>query len=110
MRQLYWDELLPSDVGRIRDWLEDNAQSATVGDVFWVNLPRELLTPEQEAEKDSHPFCFAVELGRDDVRFEFLIRSRKVMRSPAAGYATGAQLRFTMEFADRLLQELDVQT
>ena len=110
MRQLYWDELMPSDVGRVRDWLTDNAVASGLDDVFWVILPDDLLTPEQVAEASSHPFCFAVELGRTDIRFEFLIRSRKVMRSPAAGYATQAQQRFIFRFADRLLEDLDVRT
>jgi hypothetical protein len=69
-----------------------------------------LLSPEQFSHVDCRPFRFAVELGDDFVRFEFLIRSRETMRCSCIGYATRVQRDFILAFADRLVEELPLRT
>ncbi|MBM4276081.1 MAG: hypothetical protein FJ134_16735 [Deltaproteobacteria bacterium] len=110
MRQYLLDEIRKGDLTRLRDYLNDHAIAAGLEGIWWVDLPEDLLSPEQFSHRDHHPFRFAVELGDDFVRFEFLIRSRETMRCSCIGYATRPQRDFILGFADRLVEELALKT
>jgi hypothetical protein len=51
-----------------------------------------------------------VELGRNLIKFEFLIRSRRTMRCTCVGFATRPQRDWIMDFADRLVADLELRT
>ena len=97
MRQYQLDEIARDDIPRVREYLHEHAQAARLADIWWVDLPEDLLSPEQFAHRDCRPFRFAVEVGDDFVRFEFLIRSRadhalrlhRLRHPPAAGLHPG---------------------
>jgi hypothetical protein len=110
MRQYLLDEISQSDYIRLRDYLTEHAQASGLQDVWWVDLPADLLSPEQFEHQDCQPFRFAVELGDDFVRVEFLIRSRNTMRCSCIGYATRQQRDFILAFTDRLVDDLILQT
>lgn len=110
MRQYILDEISPKDIPRIREYLGNHARSSGLADVWWVDFHEDLLSPQQFAHRDCAPFRFAVELGDDFVRFEFLIRSEKTLRCSCIDYATRQQRDFIMAFADRLVDDLDLRT
>jgi hypothetical protein len=110
MRHYQLDELSRSDVPRIRDYLHQHATASRLEDIWWVDLPEDLLSPEQFAHQDHRPFRFAVELGEDYLRFEFLIRSLQTMRCSCIGFATRQQRDFILAFADRLVADLALRT
>ena len=110
MRQYQLDEISRPDIPRIRDYLQEHALASSLEGIWWVDLPEDLLSPEQFAHPDCRPFRFAVELGDDFVRFEFLIRSAKTLRCSCIDYATRQQRDFIMAFADRLVDDLKLQT
>jgi len=110
MRQYQIDEISRPDIPRVREYLHQHALAAGLEDIWWVDLPEDLLNPEQFSHTDCRPFRFAVELGDDFVRFEFLIRSRETMRCVCIGYATRQQRDFILAFADRLVEELTLRT
>jgi hypothetical protein len=110
MRQYQLDEISKSDIPRVRDYLHEHAQASRLADIWWVDLPEDLLSPEQFAHQSCRPFRFAVELGENFVRFEFLIRSQQTMRCACLGYATRLQRDFILAFADRLVEELALRT
>lgn len=110
MRQYLLDEISRGDIPRIRDYLNEHALAAGLEDIWWVDLNEDLLSSEQFAHQACRPFRFAVELGQNFVRFEFLIRSRQTMRCACIGYATRQQRDFIMAFADRLVDDLAVRT
>ena len=110
MKQYLLDEILKNDIPRIREYLNDHALAARLEDIWWVDLPEDLLSPEQFAHQECRPFRFAVELGDGFVRFEFLIRSEKTMRCACISYATRQQRDFIMAFADRLVEALALRT
>jgi hypothetical protein len=110
MRQYLLDEINRSDYQRLRDYLTEHAQASGLQDVWWVDLPEDLLSPEQFAHQDHQPFRFAIELGDEYLRIEFLIRSRNTMRCSCIGYATRQQRDFILAFADRLVEELKLKT
>lgn len=110
MRQYLLDEIRRADIPRIREYLNEHAQAAGVEGVWWVDLPEDLLSPEQFSHQDCRPYRFAVELGDDFVRFEFLIRSLQTMRCACIDYATRMQRDFILAFADRLVEDLALRT
>ncbi len=110
MRQYMLDEIVRQDMPRVREYLHQHAIAARLEDIWWVDLPEDLLSPEQFAHQNCRPFRFAVEVGDDFVRFECLIRSDQKMRCSCIGYATRPQRDFILAFADRLVEELGLRT
>ncbi len=110
MRQYQLDEIRKKDIPRIREYLEKHAQASGLADIWWVDVGPDLLSPEQFEHENCRPYRFAIELGDDFVRFEFLIRSEKTMRCSCIDYATRQQREFILAFADRLVEELDLKT
>jgi hypothetical protein len=110
MRQYLLDEIAKTDIPRVREYLNEHAQASRLEDIWWVDLQEDLLSPEQFSHHNCQPFRFAVEVGHNFVRFEFLIRSRETMRCKCIGYATRQQRDFILAFADRLVEELALRT
>jgi hypothetical protein len=110
MRQYMLDEIARNDLPRVRDYMKEHGTASSLPDLWWVDLPEDLLSPEQFEHRDCRPFRFAVELGDNFVRFEFLIRSREKMRCACIGYATRQQRDFILGYADRLVEDLALRT
>ncbi len=110
MRQYVLDEIARADIPRIKAYLDKEAISSGLEGIWWVELGQEQLSESQKAHADCQPHCFAIELGRNAIKFEFLIRSRRTMRCSCLGYATREQRDWIMNFADALVAELEVKT
>ena len=110
MKQYVLDEITRSDLPRIREYLNKKATTSGLEGIWWVELGEEQLSESQRAHTDCQPHCIAVELGRNAVKFEFLIRSRRTMRCSCIGYATPRQRDWIMSFADELVAELELKT
>ncbi len=115
MRQYLLDEIARSDIPRVREYLNEHATASSLNDVWWVDLPEDLLSPVQFEHRECRPFRFAVEVGEpvagdSFLRFELLIRSREKMRCACIDYATRQQRDFILAFADRLVEELALRT
>ncbi len=115
MRQYLLDEIARTDLPRVRQYLKEHATASSLADIWWVDLPEDLLSPEQFEHQGCRPFRFAVEVGAPEVgdgfvRFEFLIRSRETMRCACIVYATRQQRDFILAYADRLVAELTLRT
>ena len=82
MKQYLLDEIAKPDLDRITAYLNDQARPAGLEGLWWVELPQDLLTSEQQAHPDCQPHRFAVELGR----------------------------AWIMDFADRLVEDLQLRT
>jgi len=115
MRQYLLDEIARKDIPRVREYLNECAIAASLPDIWWVDLPEDLLSPDQFEHRDCRPFRFAVEVGEPEVgdsfvRFEMLIRSQQTMRCACIGYATRQQRDFILAYADRMVEELALRT
>lgn len=110
MRQYLLDEIRKKDIPRIREYLETHATASGLADIWWVDLREDLLSPAQYDHHHCQPYRFAIELGDDYLRFEFLIRSEKTMRCACIDYATRQQRDFILAFADRLVEDLGLKT
>ena len=109
MKQYVIDQLRESDHVLIEKYLNDHGEATALNEIFWINLPHELYTSTQKEHQNCQPYYFAVNLSWTAVAFEFLIRSRQVMRCGCIGYATREQRDHIMNSADRMLQDLGIK-
>ena len=109
MKQYVIDQLRGPDYERIRDYLDANAEKTFMEDMYWVNLPPGLYSAVQKEHESCHPFYFAVNLSPTQVDFEFLIRSRQIIRCSCIAYATAKQRDYIMDYADEMIRRLDMK-
>lgn len=111
MRALLFDEIMPADMEKLRQRLDQALEASNLGGVYWLNLPPDLLSAEQLAHAEQcGPHRLAVVLEDGSFRLELLVRSAAGMRCTCICYASKAQREFALQFADRLLDELGIGT
>ena len=110
MRSYLLDEVSSSDIQKARGYLNERAERSSIEDLYWLTVPRDLLSEEQSRHTECQPYCVAIEVGDQFLRFEFLVRSRVNHRCRCASYPDEAQRDFVMAFADGLIQELQIRT
>jgi hypothetical protein len=110
MRQILIDELEKDDVARLLDWLAKHAEPAGLDGLFWITLTSDLLDADQCTARHEQPFCFAIEVGDSWAKLEFLIRSRQSLRSQNTRYASSLQQKYILDFANRLVEDLQLRT
>jgi hypothetical protein len=110
MRSYVIDEIRPSEMDKIKGFLKENTLSATLENLFWVNIPDDILNDIQFQHHDCRPHAFAVELGDNWVRFEFFIRSLNTMQCTCPGYGTRQQRDFIIHFAHTMIEQLQIKT
>ncbi|MBW2708722.1 MAG: hypothetical protein JRD04_05480 [Deltaproteobacteria bacterium] len=110
MKAYFLDEITSEDLEKITQFLKDNAARSTMEQVFWVQFPEDLLSPLQFRHTACQPHAFAVELGSDWIKLEFLVRSLQTMKCDCTAYCTDRQRDHIIDFADRMLEQLGVNT
>lgn len=109
MRAYLVDELTPADLRKIRDHLESTGCQAGMDDMYWLHLPEELLTAEQQEHlPECGPFVCSLETGPDWFKTEMLIRGRGKLRCSCIAYADAGQRDWIMGRIDDLLRRLDI--
>jgi len=88
MRQLVIDELSPMERDNIDSYLKRTLKPGPVIGLYWLPLPPDLLSPIQHEHRQCSPFHIGIEVERDQVRFEFLVRSTGKLHCPCTAYAT----------------------
>lgn len=106
MKQYVIDQLREDDYEKIRQYLDTNAEKTMLGELYWVDLPENLYAPVQREHKDCRPFYFAVNLTKRYVAFEWLIRSRQILRCACVAYATPDQRDYIIGYGDKMLKDL----
>lgn len=105
MRQYYIDEISFLERDNIESHLKRTLKKGTIDGVYWLEVPEDLLGPAQQGHDQCRPFYCSVVLEEKNLRFEFLVRSADNMHCSCIAWATPAQRRFILDFADRLLEE-----
>jgi len=109
LRAYLIDELNGEDMQRLLSLLEVKAQKASVTDMYWLELPAALLSPEQHAHaKQCGPFVSSLETGPNWLKAELLIRGRGKLRCSCIAYAEAEQRAWIMNQIDDMLQALDI--
>jgi len=110
MRTYLIDELSPSKIEKIREFLGEHAIRSSLDQIFWVRIPDDLLSEMQFQHSKCKPHVFAVELGQDWVKLELFVRTLKNMRCDCPGYCTGQQRNFILNFTDGMIEQLKIDT
>ncbi|MGQ9654182.1 MAG: hypothetical protein ACUVXD_08965 [Thermodesulfobacteriota bacterium] len=110
MRSYTIDEISERDMRKVREYLDDHAERSPIEDLYWLVLPEHILTGIHGEHLQCQPYCTAIELGHDFVRFELLLRSRVNHRCRCSRYAEAPQKEFVMAFADEMIKRLDIWT
>jgi len=105
MRFILIDELSPMERDNIESWLKRNLAAGPLPGLFWLEVPAHLLEEEQSSHPGHGPFRFALELSRDSLRLEFLIRNSAALHCSCTAYASARQRHFALETLDRMLTE-----
>ena len=109
MRQFLIDEIPRQQMEAVSLYLREKMQPSGMEKIFWLDVPKELLTPIQWEHRECGPHYLAVEVGQTFLKFEFLVRCRKRLRCDCVQYATPAQEAFVMNFVHALIQSLGLQ-
>jgi len=110
MRALVVDELRPPDMEKLISHLRAELTPSGLPDVFWLEVPPELLSPEQAAHGQCAPHRVAAVLELDSLKLELLVRSATSLRCACTGYATAAQRDWLLAWVDELIDKLELQT
>jgi hypothetical protein len=105
MRQYVIDQLSREERANIESYLKRTLKSGPVEGLYWIKVPRDLLSEEQLGHEDCGPFFFAVELETESVWFELLIRSQSNLHCSCIAYATPSQRDFVLRFVDQMLEK-----
>jgi hypothetical protein len=105
MRQLIIDELNNEEREKLIKFLKRTAEPGPIADIFWLPLPPDLWSEDQQSHVGCAPFSFAIEVNEAAVSFELLVRSQAALHCSCIRYATGAQRDFLLAYIDRLVNE-----
>ncbi|HAA04709.1 MAG TPA: hypothetical protein DCE18_15285 [Syntrophobacteraceae bacterium] len=109
MKQYVIDQLREADFYRLKEHLGQNLETGGMDGIYWVELPADVHSEVQRQHDSCQPYYFALHLDFWQINFELLIRSRKVLHCPCMGYADQRQRDFILQYADRLLEQLDIR-
>jgi hypothetical protein len=110
MRFYLIDEISKPHMEKIHAYLMKYAMRSGIEKLLWVKIPDDLLTDVQVQHKDCQPHVFAVELGTDWIKLELFARSLKGFRCRCSSYCSSSQRDFILNYADRLIEVLEIQT
>jgi hypothetical protein len=110
MRAYLIDEINPSHMEKINGFLEKHAIKSHLDQVFWVQIPDDILSDTQIKHVACQPHVFSVELGPNCVKLEFFIRSLKNMACTCPGYCTAKQMEYVIRFAHNMIERLGIRT
>jgi len=105
MRQILIDELSKEEQDNLESYLKRTLKCGPMEGMFWLTLPDDLLAAAQHGHEECGPFFFGIELGRNKLIAEFLVRSQSNLHCSCISYATPAQRQFLLQFLDGMLAE-----
>lgn len=109
MRQLLIDDLSRQERDNLEHYLKRSLGAGLIEGLFWLPLPDDLLGEAQRGHERCGPFHFGVELGKDQLSFELLIRSQTNLHCSCIAYASPAQRDFLFRFVDTMLAEEQIR-
>ncbi len=105
MRQFVIDELSPMELDNIDSYLKRTIKLGPMIGLYWIELPPDLLGEAQQGHEEHGPFHMGVEVTRNGVKFELLVRSLSNLHCTCIAHATPAQRQFVLDFIDHMVAE-----
>ena len=95
---------------KIRAFLLEHICASAIENLFWMEIPEELLSPIQIQHRDCRPHVFAVELGESWLKMELFSKSLRNMRCECQHYGSEKQIQHALRWIDDMLEELRIRT
>ena len=109
MRTYTIDQLEEADIAAINARLLDMELQAGLEGVYWLPVPREMLTPVQEEHVGScGPYCLALEVGPNAVHLELLVRGIGRIRCECLSFASQELRNHMIEYLEGMLNDLKI--
>lgn len=105
MRQFVIDELNAQERDSLDNYLKKSLKAGGMLGMFWLLLPEDLWAEAQQGHKECGPFYFGIDLDKDKLTAEFLVRSESNLHCSCIAYATKAQRDFLLSFVDTMLAD-----
>jgi hypothetical protein len=104
MRQFLIDDLSAEESANLDTYMKKALKQGAMEGLFWLYLPEDLLAEKQDGHEECGPFLFGIELTRNKLIAEFLVRNQSNLHCSCIGYATKAQRDFLLDFIDTMLE------
>jgi hypothetical protein len=109
VRSYLIDEINPNELQKLLSYLNSKGHKGTMESIYWLQLPQELLSPEQDEHSgECGPFICTLETGPSWLKAELLIRGRGKLRCSCIQYASPEQRRWLIAQIDDILQKLNI--
>lgn len=109
MRWYAIDDLSADETAKVRSALRDMRLGSGMDGLYWLPVPRELLSPLQaEHEESCGPHVMALEVEENFLRLEMLVRARARLRCHCVRYAEAALRERMIAWLEQLLADLDI--
>ncbi len=106
MRQFIIDELSAQERDNLDNYLKRTLKPAVgLAGMFWLQIPDNLLAEAQQGHEKCGPFFFGMDLAKDKLIIELLVRSETNLHCTCISYATKPQRGFLMDFIDNMVAE-----
>ena len=109
MRQFLIDELSREERDNLDNYLKRTLKSGLIAGMYWLTLPDDLLSEAQQGHEECGPFHFGIDLGKDKLIAELLVRSEANLHCSCICYATKEQRDFLFRFLDTMLAEEQIR-
>jgi hypothetical protein len=108
MKQYVVDQLRYTDYEKLKALLDQTYGEAVMGQIYWVPLAPDMLSPIQTEHGDCQPHVAAIELQETRVSVELLVRTRGRIRCGCIAYASDEQRSWLIRLLDRMLEQLEI--
>ncbi len=108
MKQYVIDEIRSEDYNEIKSYLDSNLGEPELGNLYWLPLAEEVLTPMQVSHESCQPLFVALELEPERLVCELLVRTRQRIRCECISYATESQRNWIVGSIDAFLEKLGI--
>jgi hypothetical protein len=108
MKQYVVDQLRYHDFEKLKAYLDQNYGAAAMGQIYWVPLAEELLTPVQAEHRGCRPHVAAIELQESRLSMELLVRTCSRVRCSCIAYAGKDQRDWLIGLVDQMLEQLEI--
>ncbi|MCF8105534.1 MAG: hypothetical protein K9K64_08630 [Desulfohalobiaceae bacterium] len=108
MRMFVLDELDPAWMESLRSKLEQTGRQGAIKDIYWFEVPKEILTPTQQEHLQScGPYVLSLETGKTCLKLELLVRARNTLRCTCTGSLTREQRIYALDQLEGILAEIN---
>jgi hypothetical protein len=109
MKQYVIDELRPEDGQALGAYLGRSTPPSGVDGLYWLPIPEDMWTREQQSHQECQPFFFALELLPGRLVCELLVRTCSRVRCSCIAYASPEQREWLIETVDAMLANLGIK-